>query len=308
MRSFYLFLLLLAATSLSAADAKWIHLTSPHFDVYTSESEGDTKAAIAHLEAARAFFLAATHSHDPAGKSVRIVIFHSEGDYSKYKPADIHTAKVYSIAPATIVADGLKADMSEQVFREYAQLSLDDSGPALPYWFRYGLATVYSTLKPSDTGMTIGSPPKSDYRNSEVGDVNLPLLFSVNRETILASREKGALDYNADTFSAVQNTLLQSQDYARASWMLVHMLMFQPEYRTKFGEFMRMLASGTESGAAFGKVYGTPVSKVKADLTIYAKQTGILTMTAPFKAGKPAAVESKPLTKDELDSLLASLK
>jgi hypothetical protein len=323
--------LFLVTTSLFAADAKWMHLTSAHFDVYTSESEGDTKAAITHLEAARAFFLAATHSHDPAGQSVRIVIFHAESDYSKYKPADVHTAKVFSISPGTIVADGLKADMDAQVFREYAQLSLDDSGPTLPYWFRYGLATVYSTLKASDAGMTIGSAPKSDYRNGEVGDVSLPLLFTVNRETMLASREKASLDFNSDVLSTgtnngassgsrnpggsastalgnVQSALSQSQDFARASWMLVHMLMFQQDYRPKFGEFMRTLASGTESGAAFEKVYSSPVSKVKTDLTIYSKQTGILTMTAPFKVEKLAAPESKPLTTEALASLFASLK
>ena len=67
--------------ALFAADPKWIHATSEHFDMYTAESEGDAKAALQHLEAVRAYFLAATHSKDPGGQPVRIVAFHSAENY-----------------------------------------------------------------------------------------------------------------------------------------------------------------------------------------------------------------------------------
>ncbi len=319
-------LLALIPSSLYAADAKWTRVTSAHFDAYTSESEGETKSALAHLEAARAFFLAATHSHDPGAKPVRIVVFHAEGDYTKYRPLVVGSAKAYGLpageGPATIVAQGLKSDMYEQLFREYTQLALDDSAPTLPYWFRAGLSMVYSTAKPGDTGMNLGAPPRSDFHNGEVGDVSLPMLFGVSREALLASRDKAAaesasgtgaarsaaLGAAAGSLSSVQATLSQSQDFSRAAWMLVHMLIFQQDYRPKFGEFMRTLAGGVETGAAFGKVYSAPISKVKADLTLYAKQTGIMVMTAPFKVEKPPAPEVHPVTKEEQDQLFSTLK
>jgi hypothetical protein len=329
-------LTILPLSRMSAADAKWIRATSAHFDMYTSESDGDAKAALAHLEAARAFFLAATHCHDPGGQPVRIVAFHADSDYSKYKPLEVRSAKAYGLsagaAPATVVLDGLKPEMFEQALREYAQLALDDSGPALPYWFRAGLSAVYSTVKPADNGMNLGAAPRSNFRNGEVGDVSLPLLFDINREAYLASRDKAATDFNATTnqtganngakssagsrdpngsasaaLYAVQSTLAQSQDFARSAWMLVHMLMFQQEYRPKFGEFMRTLATGAETGAVFEKVYGAPISKVKADLVIYSKQTGIMILTAPFKFEKPAAPEIRPVTKEDQDRIFADL-
>ncbi len=327
----------LPASRSFAADAKWIHMTSPHFELYTSESEGDAKSALSHLEATRAFFLAATHSHDPGGQSVRIVAFHTEGDYAKYKPAEVRSAKAYGVATGasgqrTIASLGLKPDMLDQVFREYTQLALDDSAPPLPYWFRAGLSTVYSTLKPADNGMNLGAAPRSSFRNGEVADVDLNLLFGAGRDALLASRDKAAVDFNTTTIStgsnngalatagsrdpggssaaalsSIQSTLAQSQDFARASWMLVHMLIFQQEYRPKFGEFMRTLATGVETGTAFNKVYSAPLSKVQADLILYSKQTGLMVMTAPFKIEKLAAPEVRPAAKEELDQVLAAL-
>lgn len=328
-------LTLLPCERLAAADAKWLHLGSAHFDLYTSESESDAKAALVHLETTRAYFLATTRFHDPAGKTVRIVAFRADADYSKYKPDEIRTSRAYGLAGVgqpTIVVAGLKPEVWEQIFREYAQLVLDDSAPTLPYWFRSGLAAVYSTVKPSDAGMILGSAPRSNFRAGQVGDVDLQLLFSVNREALLASREKGANDFYAATtdtganngqqalsgsrdpngaaataLNGVQSSLSQSQDFARSARVLVHMLMFQQDYRSKFGLFMRTLAAGGETGSAFSAAYGAPISKIAADLNIYAKQTGVIVVTMPFKAEKPASPDVKPVAKEELDRILGDL-
>jgi hypothetical protein len=330
-------LTILPLTSLHAADAKWVHATSAHFDLYTSESDSDAKAALQHLEATRAYFLAATHTHDPGGQTVRVVAFHAESDYSKYKPVEVRSGRAYGIAsgtaPATVVVQGLKADMFDQVVREYAQLALDDSFPTLPYWYRAGVAAFYSTMKPGEGTMSLGYAPRSSYRNGEVGDVSLPLLFGINREALLASRDKAATDFNASgtnlgatngakssagsrdpggsssaALEGVQSAMAQSQDFARAAWMVVHMLLFQPEYRgPKFGEFMKTLAEGTETGTALEKVYDRPVSKVKADLVLYAKQTGINVATAPFKFERPPVPEVHPATREEQDRIFADL-
>ncbi len=82
-----------AATNSFAADAKWVHATSEHFDLYTTESEGDAKAALQHLESVRLYFLASTHAKDPGGQPVRIVAFRSLGDYSKYRPREVGSAR-----------------------------------------------------------------------------------------------------------------------------------------------------------------------------------------------------------------------
>jgi hypothetical protein len=330
----------LPVARLAAADAKWLHVTSAHFDMYTSESEGDAKSALQHLEATRGYLIAATHFHDPGGQPVRIVAFKSEGDYGKYRPQEASGAKVYSLAaattpaptPAMIVSAGLKADMYEQLFREYVQLVLDDVAPTLPYWFRAGLASVYSTLKPTENGMNIGAAPRTNYRNGEAGDVDLQPLFSISREAYLASRNKSANDFNSNPSTMgstngqqtganardpngsqstalrnVQSTLEASQDYAHAAWVLTHMTMFQQEYRPKFAQFMQTLSMGTETGAAYVKVYERPVTRVRTDLATYAKQTGIMVVTAPYKPEKFTAPEIRPAAKEEQDRIFADL-
>src|SRR5580698_9890302 len=78
----------LSAIPAFGADTKWIHATSAHFDMYSAGSESDVRTALQYLEAVRGFFLEKIHSQDPGGQPVRIVIFQSSGDYTKYRPAE----------------------------------------------------------------------------------------------------------------------------------------------------------------------------------------------------------------------------
>src|SRR5580692_1787995 len=100
-------LCLLAVLSLSLPSArvlaadKWVHATSAHFDMYTDESESEVRAALQHLEMVRAFFVNATSSKDPNGQPVRIVAFHSDGDFYKYKPAEYVLVGAYSLPGPT---------------------------------------------------------------------------------------------------------------------------------------------------------------------------------------------------------------
>ncbi len=194
-------ILTLSLPSAQAAD-KWVHATSAHFDMYAAESETDVRAALQHLEAVRAFFTNATHSQDPNGQPVRIVAFHSEGDFNKYKPAEYVTGRTaYSLpgTPATIVALGLKPDSYEKIFLEYCQMVLDQSAPQLPYWIRAGLAQFYSTLKPGDGTIKLGGPPMRSFHASGLGGIDMTLLVGVDRQAYLESRAKAANDFFADT-------------------------------------------------------------------------------------------------------------
>lgn len=331
MRRILFFLILLLSCALPsartfAADTKWLHATSAHFDMYAAEGEGDPKAALLHLESVRAYFLAATHSNDPGGQAVRVVVFHSEGDFTKYRPTEAGAARVFTqwgAAPATIVALGLKPEIYEQVFREYTQLVLDESAPTLPYWFRAGLSEIYSTLKPADGSVKLGSPPVRGFKAGGISDgLDLTVLMTIDRAGILSSRGKQSTDFYTETISAKTSAALgngtattalnnvssqATEDYAGAAWMLTHMLMFQQDYRPKFGVFLNALGTGTESGAAFTKIYGRSLSQVANDLKLYAKQPALATITMNFKSDKPAAAQVKTATKDETDKVFDDL-
>lgn len=323
---------LLAIVSLSLPSArvfaadKWVHATSVHFDMYAAENDSDVRAALEHLEAVRGYFLAATHSQDPGGQPVRIVVFHSESEFNKYRPAEYVAASAFPVLEpqATIVALGLKPANYEKIFLEYCMMVMDISAPRLPYWMRAGLAQFYSTLKPGDGIMKLGGPPTREYHIHGNGQVDLTELFKIDKAAYLSSRGKGAEDFGADTdhstshgnaalgnsaatnaLNAVQGNV--TQDYEGPDWTLTHMLMFSQDYRGKVGEFIGALGSWQETGAAFNAVYGRSVAQVVIDLQLYMKQSALPVVNAKYAAEKPAAPAVKALAKEDQDSIVAEL-
>jgi hypothetical protein len=308
-----------------AADTKWVHATSQHFDMYTAESEGEAKAALEHLEAVRTYFLGATHSKDPGGQPVRIVAFHSAADYSKYKPQEVGSARAYAqpgAVPATIAVVGLKPDIYEQIFREYAQLVMDEYSPSLPYWLRAGLAELYSTLKPDENQIKLGIPPVRDYRSSGIENVDLSIMFDIDRAGLLAARNKQGTDIHAEpnaqsnafgkanaaqTTALTQNLSVTGEDYGGGIWMLTHMIMFHPDYRPKFGEFVSTLGNGQPTAAVFTKVYGRSLNQVAFDVKLYAKRPSLSSANLPFKYEKPPAPQIRPATKEDQDRIFEDL-
>jgi hypothetical protein len=322
-------LCLLAVLSLSLPSAhlfaadKWFHVTSPHFDMYADESETDIRAALQHLEAVRAFFVNATHSQDPNGQPVRIVTFHSEGDFNRYKPVEYVMASAYPLpgTPATIVALGLKPDNYEKIFLEYCQMVLDQSAPQLPYWLRAGLAQFYSTLKPGETTIKLGAQPVRSFHSTGAGGLDMTLLVGIDRKSYLESRSKAADDYYSDTnnnaalgkggaksttaLNATQSNI--TQDYQNATFMLTHMLMFNQDYRAKVSQFIGVLASGQDTGTAFNTVYGHSLSQVLDDLLLYMKQSALSVSNPKFVYDKPPAPQIQVMTKQDQDSFIADL-
>jgi hypothetical protein len=319
---------LLAILSLSLPSArvfaadKWVHATSAHFDMYADESEGDVRAALQHLEAVRAFFTNATHSQDPNGQPVRIVAFHSEGDFSRYKPAEYVMASAYPLPgpPATIVALGLKPDNYEKIFLEYCQMVMDQSAPQLPYWLRAGLAQFYSTLKPGEGTIKFGAQPARAFHSTSDGGLDITMLVGIDRKSYLESRSKAANDYYADTNNntalgkgAKATTALNAtqsnntQDYQNAVFMLTHMLMFGQEYRAKVSQFIGTLASGQDTATAFNTVYGRSLSQVFDDLRLYMRQSALPVANPKFVYDKPAAPQIQAMTKQDQDGLIAEL-
>ena len=87
------------------------------------------------------------------------------------------------------MSKGLKPDSYEGIFREYCQTVLDLSAPQLPYWFRAGLAQLYSTVKPGDGTIRLGFPPNRSYP-SGTGGINMMMLIGIDRKAYLESRAR----------------------------------------------------------------------------------------------------------------------
>ncbi|HVW11994.1 MAG TPA: hypothetical protein VHC90_25620 [Bryobacteraceae bacterium] len=306
---------------LAAADPKWVHASSAHFEIYGTQSETEIRAALQYLETVRAFFVNATHSQDPGGQPVRVVAFQSESDFTKYRPSEYGTVTAYSLAgpPATIVSAGLKPENYEKIFREYCQLVLDQSAPKIPYWLRAGLAQFYSTLTPAEGKIKLGAAPARAFHSHDGLDVDLIQLFGSDRRAFLESRSHSSAEFYADTgnYAALGKkgaaatqamNALETQaavDLELPSWALTHMIMFSSLYRTKAGEFIGLLSNGQDTIATFGSVWGRSIVEVRSDLNQYMRQSGLAVVTAPFKYDKIPAPTMKPSAKVDVEALLA---
>jgi hypothetical protein len=71
---------LLFAATLTARDAGWIRMRSPHFEMYSSAGEHPTRDALAYFEQVRGFFLQ-TLGRDTVTQPVFIVAFGSKKQY-----------------------------------------------------------------------------------------------------------------------------------------------------------------------------------------------------------------------------------
>ncbi len=305
-----------AATSY-AADIKMSVVTSPGFELYTTDAPDKGKDALKFIEAARANILAAFHTENPDGKPVRIVAFRNLSELEQYRPANMNSAHYY-VQPGkdgkpVIVLMNIKPDTFEFGVRQFAQVILDSAAPGAPYWFRMGVAQLYSTLQPAGGGkMKFGGGPHRSYKSGAAFD--LVTLFTIDARAARESDEALSTIFNSEgqhaAFDTSQGALAGvgaglSMDYTNYAWMLTHMLVFHDEYRAKWGAFVGAMAAGNETGAAFTAVYGKSVNQVAADLKLYAARPGLVTITQPAKLDKPVSPEARAATSQEADAAIA---
>ncbi len=98
----------------------------------------------------------------------------------------------------------------------------------------------------------------------------------------------------------------QTDVFYAESWALTDMLIFSPRYGSSFAQFMAEADSGSADASAFARIYGVPLSKVMADLRVWASTPG----TGVPLAGVPNAgidVAASPITDFEADLMIADL-
>ena len=76
----------------ASAEARWIHIHSSNFEIYSSASEGSTRETLRYFEQVRNFFLQATGKSVSNPVPVYIIAFGSEKEYLQYRPNDFAAA------------------------------------------------------------------------------------------------------------------------------------------------------------------------------------------------------------------------
>ena len=129
--------MLFSVASGMQASEHWIRLTTPHFEMYTTNSEKQGTAALNVFEQVRYFFLENSQSQTAPGATVRIIAFRSEKEFNPYRFNEGAFAYYMPGRKADyIVMQDINPEHYQAAMHEYTHLIVQHSHLKLPVWMR----------------------------------------------------------------------------------------------------------------------------------------------------------------------------
>jgi len=237
----------------SSAAEQWLRLTTPHFELLTTAGERKGREGIQYFETVRQFFVDARLAGDTPGKRIRIVAFRGEKDFRPYAPNEVAAAFYAGGADNDyIVMSQIGFEYYPVAVHEYTHLVLRHAFREFPPWFNEGLAELFSTLRPDGKRVAVGDIIPGHLREARENRlIDLDTLLAVNHESKL---------YNERSHAGM---------FYSESWLLVHMLFLQPDYRPHFLAFLKAMTSGQASAPALQEAFGKSLPEIQKDLSRY---------------------------------------
>ena len=203
----------------------WIRLTTPHFEMYTTNSEKQGAAALQLFEQVRYFFLQSSNSKAAPSTPVRIIAFRSEQEYKPYRLNDSAFAYYLQSRKADyIVMQDISPEHYRAAVHEYTHLIIRHQNLTFPVWLNEGLADFYSSLEPRGEQAVVGRVLDDSLallKNTRWLDLNV--LFSVDQD------------------SPCYNERAKASIFYSESWALTHMLSLGNDYRPDSRNFFHKL-------------------------------------------------------------------
>lgn len=245
----------------------WVRAATPSFELYTTEGEGNARAAILFLEQVRAFLARNNPGLRLPADAVRIVSLRSERDFRPFAAPSAPGAVFRpGIHHDTIVVQGLDPSRYPALVREYVRAVVGRFGAAAPYWLQQGLAEFYSTLKAAASAGSL-----------RIGDIPAEHAASLARGRLL--------DLTA-LFDAREAPREQAPAFAAQCWALTHMLALTDQYRPKFPALVGEILSGVPSGQALQNVLGKSPAEIQTELAAYVKDAQYKAYVLPYGADR----------------------
>lgn len=260
--------IIFAAISSFAAE-KWIRVTSPNFELYTSHGEKKARDTILYFEQIREFFEKTSNIRQDSRVPVRIILFASEQQYKPYRPNEIAAAYYQRGQDRDYVVIGSSQESERVAIHEYVHLMVQHAGITLPIWLNEGTAELYSTLRPLGNKVFIGTPIPGRLYELQGASIPIARLLDVGHASV---------EYNRKSHAGV---------FYAESWALTHMLQLTKEYRPKFNEFYHAVVRGENSREAMEKAYGRSIADIEKDLMAYVRNNDrFMGIAVPIKFEK----------------------
>ena len=193
--------------------AKWRRYQSPHFELFSANSDRDSREVLHNLELLRALFFENFKLKERQPLELTIYYFNDKDDFFKYVTSSMrgndNLAGYHMSHPdrATIVLSPTWDDEAARhlVFHEYIHHLFRISGEDPPLWYNEGVAELYSSIEIGKDYLELGKPLLWHVASlRQTGLLPLETLFAVDRS------------------SAIYNTGTHSGQFYAESWALLH--------------------------------------------------------------------------------------
>ena len=288
----FVILCTLSSVAVHAADARWSRMESPNFEMYTTAGERAARETLRYFEQVHGFFAQTMPSAGNKTLPVRIVAFNSAKEYEPYRMNEVAIAYYHGTADCDyIVMSHTGSETFPVAVHEYVHLIARHANMKLPPWLGEGIAELYSTLRPMNDKILVGSLIAGRHY-ALLNEKWVPL------ETILS----------VDSNSPYYNEKNKANNLYNEGWALTHMLALDNQYRGKFSQVMRDISAGTPSRAALENAYGKPLAAIEKDLLSYLRGGRFQGVLIPAKLEKLADdLSARPADDFDVKLLLTRL-
>ena len=254
MKSAIILLFCAAAPTCLFAQEQWISLTTPHFEMYTTNAQGPAAQELQFLDGIRSFFANATPFRTRAEDlAVQIIAFRSEAQYAPY--AFREAGGAYSLRTFNhdyMVLPNLASRERELVVHEFTHLVVQHAGFKLPVWLNEGLAEFYSTVDINTEKTTVGQPLSQHIQ-------------TIHRQQGIPWDVLFAVDSSSPYYTDGKKVSL----FYAQSWALVHMLALSEDYSKGFQQFLSAISEGQTTSEALQSTYKRNMVSIAGDLAAY---------------------------------------
>ena len=233
---------------------------SANFDLYTDAGEASARTMIRNFERVHSFL----RSRGLGDRARRRVWQRSigQGISSPYRFNEVAAAYFPTRDDAGLHRlDAGSLDLIEHpetAVHEYTHLMVRQSKKEIPVWLNEGLAELYSNMQPQGKKVLVGSPIGGRLQ-SLVNDqwIGLDKLTAAGHDSPFYTEKNRAGIFYAE------------------SWLLVHMLFLDSDYRPHYHDMAVALEQSGSAPEAFQKAYGKSAAAVEKDLHAYIRRNTV---------------------------------
>ncbi len=277
------------------ADRPWCEVRTTHFELLSDLPRNQMRELATSLMRFREAAQALVPRHQsPAPPPLKIIAFRRARDFQRvFAVRQIAGFMQSGLERHTLAfgPDGQGFDTTRNAFHEYTHYLLRSrQGINFPIWYEEGFASLLSTLRITDKGVTVGHVPKGLLQRIGMPRMTIRELVGEHFELDWARHDLTRLYANA--------------------WLLVHMLHLGhlgglPAYHEGIPEMLGHIDAGMSTSQAMEEALGAGPDQLQRQMRQYARKRKLPTRRLPVTPVAPATLDERCPDETEVRQTLA---